>query len=102
MEWSLLNGDPVGITVFFIDSGIDTGSRIVVTNEIDISHCGSIAEAKQYLFDQDVIFFKKALDILREPHPSFKVNDASGRRHYVMSNLFQVVVERILERSIAN
>src|SRR5262249_21248831 len=28
-EWSVLQGDCTGITVFFIDSGIDTGTRIV-------------------------------------------------------------------------
>src|SRR6266478_6566139 len=29
-EWSVLQGDPTGVTVFFIDSGIDTGGRIVL------------------------------------------------------------------------
>src|SRR5829696_9332691 len=47
MEWSLMEGRPVGITVFFIDSGIDTGREIVLREEVDISHCASIAEAKQ-------------------------------------------------------
>ncbi|HEV7844180.1 MAG TPA: formyltransferase family protein, partial [Pyrinomonadaceae bacterium] len=27
MEWALLEGGPIGITVFFIDTGIDTGER---------------------------------------------------------------------------
>ena len=96
MEWSLLNGDPVGITVFFIDSGIDTGACIVVSEKVDISHCHSIAEAKQHLFDQDLPFFKKALAILREENPTFGVNDGSGRRYYVMSTLFQDVVEQLI------
>lgn len=99
MEWSLLNGDPVGITVFFIDSGIDTGARIVVSEKVDISHCRSIAEAKQHLFDQDVPFFKKALALLREADRPFKVNDGSGRRYYVMSTLFQGVVEQLIQES---
>ena len=30
MEWSLLTGAPTGITVFFIDSGVDTGESIVL------------------------------------------------------------------------
>ena len=30
MEWALVEGGPVGMTVFFIDSGIDTGERIVL------------------------------------------------------------------------
>src|SRR5262245_20988789 len=47
LEWSILQGDPVGITVFFIDVGIDTGSRILVSEQVDISSCTSVAEAKQ-------------------------------------------------------
>src|SRR5215217_4446012 len=31
LEWSILQGDTVGITVFFIDTGIDTGSRILMS-----------------------------------------------------------------------
>ncbi|HYO91737.1 MAG TPA: formyltransferase family protein, partial [Pyrinomonadaceae bacterium] len=53
MEWSLLEGEPTGITVFFIDRGIDTGERIVLREEVDISHCRSIEEAKSYLFNLD-------------------------------------------------
>ena len=97
MEWSLLNGDPVGITVFFIDTGIDTGSRIVVSEEVDISHCRSIDEAKKYLFNQDVNFFQKALRVLQNDNPSYRLNDASGRRYFVMSKLFQGVVEELLQ-----
>ena len=50
LEWSVLRGDRVGVTVFFIDTGIDTGSRILLSEQIDISSFQSVAEAKQYLF----------------------------------------------------
>lgn len=96
MEWSLLNGDPTGITVFFIDAGIDTGSRIVISEEVDVSHCQSVSEAKQYLFDLDVDFFRKAIALLRDGNASFAINDGSGRRHYVMSKLFLGVVEGLI------
>ena len=96
MEWSLLNGDPVGITVFFIDAGIDTGERVVMSEEIDISHCKAIAEAKQYLFDLDAKFFRRALTKLTDPNFTFETNDGSGKRYYVMSKLFQGVVQNIL------
>jgi methionyl-tRNA formyltransferase len=97
MEWSLLEGRPVGITVFFIDSGIDTGPRIVLREEVDISHCKSVAEARQYLFDLDAPFFRRALERLRLEGPEYEVNDRSGRRYYVMSKLFQGVVEKLIE-----
>lgn len=97
MEWALLQGGPVGITVFFIDSGIDTGSRIVISEEVNISHCRSIKEAKQHLFDLDPVFFRRALELLRSEQFEYKLNDGRGRRHYVMSSLFRGVVESMLQ-----
>jgi hypothetical protein len=98
VEWSVLQGDPVGITVFFIDTGIDTGLRVLISEEVDISGCRSVAEAKQYLFDLDRVFFRKALALLSESEPSFQLNDGSGRRYFVMSKLFRGVVEQLLAR----
>ena len=96
LEWSLLQGDKVGVTVFFIDAGIDTGARILMSEEVDVSSCRSIAEAKQYLFDLDKVFFRKALTLLSAGQPSFQLNDGSGRRYFVMSKLFEGVVEQLL------
>ena len=97
VEWSILQGDPVGITVFFIDTGIDTGSRVLISEEVDISSCRSVTEAKQYLFDLDRVFFPKALALLSDSKPTFGVNDGSGRRYFVMSKLFQGVVDQLLQ-----
>ncbi|HEX8775840.1 MAG TPA: formyltransferase family protein [Pyrinomonadaceae bacterium] len=97
MEWSLLEGQPAGITLFFIDSGIDTGPRIVLREEVDISHCGSVESAKAYLFNLNAIFFRRGLELLRAEDFSFKLNDGSGRRYYVMSRLFQNVVEELIK-----
>jgi Formyl transferase len=97
MEWALIQGEPVGITVFFIDSGIDTGRQIVLREEVDISHCESIEEAKQYLFDLDSVFFRRALELLRSSDFEYDLNDGSGRRYYVMSKLFRGVVEKLIE-----
>ena len=97
VEWSILQGDPVGITVFFIDTGIDTGSRVLISEEVDISSCRSVTEAKQYLFDLDRVFFPKALALLSDSKPTFGVNDGSGRRYFVMSKLFQGIVDQLLQ-----
>ena len=97
LEWSILQGDPVGITVFFIDTGIDTGARILFSEEIDISHCRSVTEAKQYLFSLDKESFPRALALLSEDTQSFQLNDASGPRYFVMSKLFTGVVEQLLQ-----
>ena len=96
MEWSILQGDPVGISVFFIDKGIDTGSRILFTEHVDISSFSSITEAKQYLFNLDKVFFPKALALINDSAPTFQLNDGSGKRYFVMSKLFEGVVEQLL------
>lgn len=99
MQWALIEDGPVGITVFFIDSGIDTGERIVLREEVDISHCKSIQEAKQYLFDLDAVFFRRALELLRSENFEYQLNDGSGRRYYVMSKFFQSTAEKIIMNS---
>ena len=96
MEWSLLQGDPTGISVFFVDAGIDTGERIVVSEAVDVSHCRTIAEAKQYLFDQDAHLYRRAIEMLQNNETSFQTNDGSGKRYYVMSKLFQDVAAKCL------
>ena len=97
VEWSILQGDPVGITVFFVDTGIDTGSRVLISEKVDISSCRSVTEAKKYLFDLDRVFFPKALALLSDSKPTLGVNDGSGRRYFVMSKLFQGVVDQLLQ-----
>jgi methionyl-tRNA formyltransferase len=97
LEWTILQGDPVGITVFFIDTGIDTGARILMSEEVDITSYTSVAEAKEYLFNLDRIFFRKALALLTGSEPSFQLNDGTGPRYFVMSKLFEGVVDRLLQ-----
>jgi methionyl-tRNA formyltransferase len=97
MEWSILNGADVGITVFFLDAGIDTGERILISEKVDISHCNTIDEAKQYLFDLDVVFFARALAVVDSGTVNYQRNDGSGRRYYVMSSLMKGVVEKLIE-----
>lgn len=96
LEWSILQGDPVGITVFFIDTGIDTGARILFSEEVDISGYKSVTEAKQYLFSLDKVFFRRALALLSDGNHEFQLNDGSGPRYFVMSKLFTSVVEQLL------
>lgn len=97
LEWSILQGDAAGITVFFIDRGIDTGARILLSQEIDISGFKSVSEAKEYLFNLDRVYFRKALALLTASKPSFQLNDGTGRRYFVMSKLFQEVVDRLMQ-----
>jgi len=97
MEWSLLHGDPAGITTFFIDKGIDTGRRIILVERIDLKQFKDIISAKNYLFSLGNSMLKKALYKLVDKKFEFKINDISkGKRYYVMSDLFREVVNKIL------
>lgn len=96
MEWSILQGDPAGVTVFFIDEGIDTGPRIVTQRTVDLSGCRSVDAAKGRLFSLDVEMYAEALTRLLQPGFSPLPNGPGGRRHYVMSRLFTGVASRIL------
>ena len=97
MEWSILQGDPTGISVFFVDTGIDTGRRMVLSEEVDVSNWTSISGAKDYLFNLDAAFYRRAIVLLNSGDPTYEDNDGSGRRYYVMSKLFQSVTEKCLQ-----
>lgn len=99
VEWAIVEGGPVGISVFFIDSGIDTGARILLSEEVSVSHCQSIREAKEYLFNLDAKFFRRALALLRSASVEYKLNEG-GRRYYVMSRLFQGVAEQVIRGGV--
>jgi len=96
MEWSILQGDPAGVTVFFMDEGIDTGPRIVTQRTVDMSGCRSVEAAKGRLFSLDVEMYAEALARLLQPGFSPLPNGPGGRRHYVMSRLFTGIASRIL------
>jgi folate-dependent phosphoribosylglycinamide formyltransferase PurN len=100
MEWSLLEGRPTGVTVFFVDEGIDTGSPIVLRKEIGVGRFPDITSAKTHLFSLDAALFAEALDLLDRPGFTPVPNDGSGRRYYVMSRLFSGVVDSILSSKV--
>lgn len=96
-EWSVLQGHRTGVTVFFIDSGIDTGPRIVLREFIPPNGAKTVAKFKNDLFAWDARLYRKALEALRSPR--FQPDDneiAKGQRYYVMSRVFTNVVNQIL------
>jgi Formyl transferase len=96
-EWSILQGDPTGITVFFIDGGIDTGSRIVLREVIPVGWTASMQEVKSRLFAADARLYRQALEALLAEGFEYQYNDVSlGKRYYVMSDLLTGVVDTIL------
>jgi methionyl-tRNA formyltransferase len=101
VEWSVLQGDPTGITVFFIDSGIDTGDRIVLREFIPSKGWNGVRTLKNMLFGCDARLYRKALEALMSAGFSFESNDISkGQRYYVMSSLFTKAVNKILAANL--
>src|SRR5260370_25826020 len=50
VQWSILQGDRTGVTVFFIDSGIDTGGRIVLREFIPSNRWKDVVTLNTILF----------------------------------------------------
>ena len=96
MEWALLNGDPNGISVFFIDTGIDTGKQVALHKEISLNGKGDLDKAKKYLFSLDAELFREALLLIKDENFSYLINDGSGKRYFVMSKLLLNVTNDIL------
>ena len=98
VEWSLLLGAPLGVTVFFMDEGIDTGSRLVLWQPLDGSPPRDLDTTRRLLFDSDGACYAAGLRAMREASFRFVHNDLMlGRRYYVMSRLFREVAEFALK-----
>jgi folate-dependent phosphoribosylglycinamide formyltransferase PurN len=96
-KWSVLQGDPTGVTVFFIDSGIDTGGHIVLREFLPSKEWNGVRALKNMLFGCDARLYGKALEALMSPEFRFQNNDISkGRRYYVMSRQFIRMVNKTL------
>ncbi len=68
----------------------------MLCEEVDISDCRSLQEAKEYLFSLDGTFFRRALEELNSQNFVQQHNDGSGRRYYVMSKLFREVAQELI------
>lgn len=99
MEWSILCGDPTGVTVFFIDGGIDTGSPIIHWESLTVQHERTVAEAKAYPFSKDAELYRTAVDKIESGAASEPNDVVEGLRFYEMSLLLRSVVQEHFELS---
>lgn len=96
MEWSILAGAPTGITVFFMDAGIDTGADIILRRAVDVTGSSDVLGAKTALFQRDADMYRAALRTLVDSPDFVPATNTAGRRYYVMSRVFARVVESLL------
>jgi len=96
VSWSILNNDPVGATVHFIDKGIDSGP-IILQESIDYSDCNSLIEVR-------IKAMKKCADLMLKSLIGLKFGtlipikqDSSlGENHRAMTNEEFDLVEKKL------
>ena len=98
-EWSVFNGDAVGITVHTVDPGVDTGA-ILYCERIDVAECRSIADMRRKIRTlQHRALAKCARLHLEARLPKQPQNKADGKQYYNMHpRLRQMVVEEKLSR----
>lgn len=99
VEWSLLFGAPLGVSVFFMDDGIDTGSRMVVWRAATTRPSDTLDDVKQRLFSADGENYCAALRRLASNDFAYQENDARlGQRYFVMSRILRGVAEWALSQ----
>jgi hypothetical protein len=99
MEWSLLCDDPTGVTVFFIDEGIDTGPRLILHEPVSVDDFADLDAAKRHLFSQDARLYRRAVDLIAAGEPAQHNDPACGLRFYQMSDLLKGVLQAARERA---
>ena len=94
-EWSLIYNIPTGITCFIMDSGIDTGPKIISFKPVIFKNQINVFDSKNSLFAMDKKTYFEALTNLKSE--SFKKNRTElGKRYYKMSGLLLKSLEKSL------
>jgi len=85
MEWSLLQGDQIGVTVHFIDSKIDTG-QICFVNKVPVSgEDGSITALRNRIVDTTVDALVEAVRMLAKGEMRTKPQaPEEGKQYFTM------------------
>jgi methionyl-tRNA formyltransferase len=96
-EWSLLTGVPVGITIHYMDPGVDTGPILRRYEYRDAAHCQSLRELRHRLIAfavEKIGEVVAALDrgtIIATPQPEFE-SDQTFRESFNPNNHDQYFV----------
>jgi folate-dependent phosphoribosylglycinamide formyltransferase PurN len=102
-EWALINGDAIGITVHFIDPGIDTG-RILFRKPMHITPEDlSINALRERVSDATVDALVEAVEMLAKGAVT-PINQEPGnnRQYFVMHEKLLEVAERRLSAAISS
>ncbi len=96
MEWSLLAGEPIGVTVHFVTRGIDTG-EILGFQEIPVEPGDTVDALRAKSLTINVDLLARVVRELAE-HKAVRTpqRPEDGRQYFVMHPRLRVIVERRL------
>jgi methionyl-tRNA formyltransferase len=100
-EWSVLSGDPVGVTVHMVDPGIDTGD-ILLREEIPLDRDESFESLRQK--HQTVaarLLVEAALSLRDGSERRTPQRPEEGRQYYRMHSALRALAERRLREQTA-
>ncbi len=98
IRWALYNGDPLGVTVHFVDAGVDTGP-IVLQKEMTIDKNDTIStlEHKAEVLAADLLSGVLYRMIQGEVLTLISQSTKSGKQYYRMpANFHKKVIERLV------
>jgi len=96
LEWSLFYKAPVGVTVHYIDAGIDTGD-ILLKREMDITQGDTINTLRMRSIVLNVELMAEAVDLISKGRAILHPNPAiEGKQYFVMHDIIRQQVEKEL------
>lgn len=94
LEWSLFYDDQIGVTVHFIDEGIDTGS-ILLRRNIEIEEGDTIDSLRAKSFPISVEMFAEVISRLKTGQiDRIEQRKSEGKQYFVMHERLKDLVER--------
>lgn len=97
LEWSLFNNEKIGVTLHFIDTGIDTGD-ILLFREIPIEIGDTIASLRARSLPISVELAAEGINMLKRGElVGVKQNAEDGKQYFVMHRRLKSIVEEELK-----
>lgn len=99
-EWSLLAGDPLGITIHYMDAGIDTGPVLLRREFSELSHCESLSDLRNRLIAGGIEMVMEVLTSLERGSitPVEQTEVDRDHQYFVMHDRLKVQAAKILKQ----
>jgi len=107
-EWSLLCGVPLGITIHFMDSGIDTGPILLRREFAGSADCDSLTDLRNRMVAQGIELITEAVAALDRstiaavPQPDRDKNRDNDHQFFVMHDQLKAVAASRLKKGRLN